>query len=74
MNKYFQILTLIVITFITYGCIGQPLGESLDIKGSDTLVQMVADMVQTYMENTPGTDVMVTGGGSLISLNNDQKN
>jgi phosphate transport system substrate-binding protein len=64
MNKYFQILTLILLTFITFGCTGQPPGESLDIKGSDTLVQMVADMAETYMENNPGTDVMVTGGGS----------
>ncbi|MCG7849629.1 MAG: PstS family phosphate ABC transporter substrate-binding protein, partial [ANME-2 cluster archaeon] len=64
MNKYFQILILIVITSFTFGCTGQPPGESLDIKGSDTLVQLVADMAQTYMENDPEADVIVTGGGS----------
>jgi phosphate transport system substrate-binding protein len=64
MNKYFKILTLIVVTFITFGCTGQPPGESLDIKGSDTLVQLVADLAQTYMENDPWADLMVTGGGS----------
>ncbi|MBW6518596.1 MAG: PstS family phosphate ABC transporter substrate-binding protein [ANME-2 cluster archaeon] len=64
MNKYFRILALVVITSFTFGCTGQPPGESLDIKGSDTLVQLVADMAQTYMENNQGTDVLVTGGGS----------
>jgi len=64
MNKYFQILTLILVTSITSGCTGQPPGESLDIKGSDTLVHLVADMAQTYMENNPEADIMVTGGGS----------
>jgi phosphate transport system substrate-binding protein len=64
MNKYFQILALVVVTFITFGCTGQLPGESLDIKGSDTLVQLVADMAETYMENNQGTDVSVTGGGS----------
>ena len=64
MNKYFQILIIIIITSLTFGCTDQPPGESLDIKGSDTLVQLIADMAQTYMENYPGTNVMVTGGGS----------
>ncbi|MDF1532422.1 MAG: substrate-binding domain-containing protein [ANME-2 cluster archaeon] len=64
MNKYFRILALVVITSFTFGCTGQQPVESLDIKGSDTLVQLVADIAQTYMENNQGTDVLVTGGGS----------
>ncbi|MBE0525183.1 MAG: PstS family phosphate ABC transporter substrate-binding protein [Methanosarcinales archaeon] len=63
MNKYSGIL-IIIVTAITFGCIGQQPGESLDIKGSDTLVQVVSDMAETYMDNNPGTEVVVTGGGS----------
>lgn len=68
MNTYFLILSMVLVTTFSFGCTGQQPGESLDIKGSDTLVQLVADMAQTYMENNPGTDVMVTGGGSGTGL------
>lgn len=63
MNKYL-ILGILSAAVIIAGCTGQPSGESLDIKGSDTLVQLVADMAESYNEAHPDADVIVTGGGS----------
>ena len=63
MNRYF-ILGILFAAVIMAGCTGQQSGESLEIKGSDTLVQLVADMAESYNEAHPDADVVVTGGGS----------
>jgi len=38
--------------------------EMLQIKGSDTLINMVQRMAEVYMEDNPGKYIAVTGGGS----------
>ncbi len=36
----------------------------LDIKGSDTLLQLVSSMSEAFSQNNPKTEITVTGGGS----------
>jgi phosphate transport system substrate-binding protein len=38
--------------------------EMMQIKGSDTLVNLVQRLAEVYMENNPGMYIAVTGGGS----------
>lgn len=38
--------------------------ERIDIKGSDTLLQMVSNLAEAYMKESPGVKISVTGGGS----------
>jgi phosphate transport system substrate-binding protein len=63
-NKYYGVILIIIAAALALGCTGQQSGESLDIKGSDTLVQLVADMAESYNDAHPDADVIVTGGGS----------
>jgi phosphate transport system substrate-binding protein len=63
-NKNYGVILIIIAAALALGCTGQQPGESLDIKGSDTLVQLVADMAESYNEAHPDADVIVTGGGS----------
>ncbi|MBU0690255.1 phosphate-binding protein, partial [bacterium] len=37
---------------------------SIDIKGSDTMVNLMSNMAETYMAAHPGINIAVTGGGS----------
>ncbi len=39
-------------------------GNSIQIKGSDTMVNLVQAWSEKYMEKTPGSFIAVTGGGS----------
>ena len=39
-------------------------GISIDIKGSDTLLQLVASMAESYLKENPDVEISVTGGGS----------
>jgi len=59
------VLILIAIVALS-GCINgnQAPSNTLEIKGSDTLVQLVSDMAEAYMMEHPGADISVTGGGS----------
>jgi phosphate transport system substrate-binding protein len=49
--------------------------DTLDIKGSDTLVQLVSNMAEAYMLDHPSAEISVTGGGSgtgIASLINNE--
>ncbi|MHC1595485.1 MAG: PstS family phosphate ABC transporter substrate-binding protein [Candidatus Syntropharchaeales archaeon] len=49
--------------------------DTLDIKGSDTLVQLVSNMAEAYMLDHPSVEISVTGGGSgtgIASLINNE--
>ncbi|OFV68731.1 MAG: Phosphate binding protein [Candidatus Syntrophoarchaeum caldarius] len=57
----------LIIVIISSGCIGNDSvhpANTLVIKGSDTLVQLVSDMAEVYMNEHPYADISVTGGGS----------
>ena len=45
---------------------GQTEGEKryITVKGSDTMVHLVSSWAETFMQENPGTEVSVTGGGS----------
>ncbi|RLJ00331.1 MAG: phosphate-binding protein [Candidatus Aenigmatarchaeota archaeon] len=38
--------------------------ENIEIKGSDTLLQLVSNMAEAYIQNKPDAKISVTGGGS----------
>lgn len=39
-------------------------GDTVEIKGSDTLINVVQKLAETYMKGHPGAKIAVTGGGS----------
>lgn len=39
-------------------------GNKLRIKGSDTMLQMVSNLVESYTEDNPNANIIVEGGGS----------
>jgi phosphate transport system substrate-binding protein len=62
MNRYLRII---------FGCLLSvglivPVGaqEMVQVKGSDTMVNLVQKMAEVYMQKNPGSYVAVTGGGS----------
>ncbi len=61
------ITTALVITGLLLGLGGAALaqkGKMIQIKGSDTLVNLVQILAEQYMEKNPGTALAVLGGGS----------
>lgn len=75
-----KILNLILILWlagvISSGCAGKkPEKKSIQIKGSDTIVNLVQRLAETYMNENPEISIAVTGGGSgtgIASLINKQ--
>ena len=63
MKKYLILLISagIIAAFGSAAFSGQ---EMLQIKGSDTLINLVQRMAEVYMEKNPGKVIAVTGGGS----------
>jgi phosphate transport system substrate-binding protein len=62
-------ITLAVVLTISSGCSKQ--GDSAEteqrfitVKGSDTMVHLVSTWAEAFMQQNPGTEVSVTGGGS----------
>ena len=42
--------------------------DFIQIKGSDTLINLVQRLAEVYMEKNPGTAIAVTGGGSGVGI------
>lgn len=56
-------------------CTGAQAQNMLQIKGSDTLINLVQRLAEEYMEQNPGSYIAVTGGGSgtgVAALINDK--
>jgi len=49
---------------VTGNAVGTSQVKDIEIKGSDTLLQLVSNMAEAYSEVDPSTRVSVTGGGS----------
>lgn len=64
MKKYAVILLLIGL-FLVQSLLSQ---ELIQIKGSDTLVNLVQRLSEVYMEQFPNTAIAVTGGGSGVGI------
>ncbi len=67
-------ICLIALAILTAGCVnqGSPTGQAslpaassqLEIKGSDTLLQLVSNAAEAYTKENPNSMISVTGGGS----------
>ncbi|MCW7076167.1 MAG: PstS family phosphate ABC transporter substrate-binding protein [Candidatus Syntrophoarchaeum sp.] len=70
LNNVMRVLSVLLVVVVSAGmagCMGDRNTSSsdvLEIKGSDTLVQLVSDMAEVYMNEHPYADISVTGGGS----------
>ena len=54
--------------FLTQNQSTNPKKESLVIKGSDTEVQLVSNLVEAFLEKNSEADISVTGGGSGVGI------
>jgi phosphate transport system substrate-binding protein len=57
------LLTLVVLSFTIYA-FAAPKKNSIQIKGSDTMVNLAQSWAERYMQENPADFVAVTGGGS----------
>lgn len=62
MRKLTKMITMTALTMLV--TMGAGRAEMLQIKGSDTLINLVQRLSEVYMEKNPGKMVAVTGGGS----------
>jgi phosphate transport system substrate-binding protein len=59
-------ILLILVTFFSIQSVKAQ--EMIQIKGSDTSVNLVQMLAETYMEKNPNTAIVVTGGGSGVGI------
>lgn len=64
MIKKFRGIVGIICISIYFPCAGYPEEGSIQIKGSDTMVNLGQAWAEAFMEKYPGVFVAVTGGGS----------
>ena len=57
---------ILTVGFIAISC--QKASQPLQIKGSDTLVNLVQILAEEYMEKHPGSAIAITGGGSGVGI------
>ncbi len=71
-HVYLVVVAVLALTFSAIGCTTNEsaqsptaqLSEEVQVKGSDTMVQMASNLAEGYMEQYPERRVSVTGGGS----------
>lgn len=59
-----KLLVLMVLGVSLVFCSTMANAQMLQIKGSDTLINLVQRLSEVYMEKNPGKNISVTGGGS----------
>jgi phosphate transport system substrate-binding protein len=59
-----KVLSVLVLTMALFGASQAIAQQMLQIKGSDTLINLVQRLAEVYMEENPGNYIAVTGGGS----------
>ncbi|MFA5200000.1 MAG: phosphate ABC transporter substrate-binding protein [Candidatus Omnitrophota bacterium] len=64
-KKCLIVLTMLLLTIPVFAAVGK---NSIQIKGSDTMVNLAQAWAEKYMEENPGDFVAVTGGGSGTGL------
>jgi len=62
------VLAIIGVLFLIRGSSQKTENESLIIKGSDTEVQLVSNLVEAFLGKNPEADISVTGGGSGVGV------
>lgn len=55
---------MLVAIFVWIAGAGSSSAEMLQIKGSDTIINLVQKQAEVYMQSNPGVKISVTGGGS----------
>ena len=56
--------SIALLAFLVGACSPRTEQQSLTVKGSDTMVQLGQRWAEVYMDQAPGVDIQVTGGGS----------
>ncbi len=59
---------IFAVIFLAKNQSANPKKENIIIKGSDTEVQLVSNLVEAFLEKNPGADISVTGGGSGVGI------
>jgi phosphate transport system substrate-binding protein len=59
-----KIITMLVLAIFLCTSGGAYAGDMIQIKGSDTLINLVQKLSEVYMDKNPGKYIAVTGGGS----------
>jgi len=62
MKKIIILVLAMAIAFVTIGC--QPQVDTLDVTGSDTMVNLGAALAEEFMKTNRNIEVAVSGGGS----------
>ena len=81
--RYIYLMVILFLVVVAVGCTNQSriTGEivknieDIEIKGSDTLLQLVSNLAEAYTEVKPTARISVTGGGSgggIAALINDE--
>jgi phosphate transport system substrate-binding protein len=60
--------TMIITALMLFWAAGAHARDMVQIKGSDTLINLVQKLSEMYMEKNPGKAIAVTGGGSGTGL------
>ena len=61
--------SIVIIALITMFVVGDANSQDfIQIKGSDTLINLVQRLAEVYMEKNPNTAIAVTGGGSGVGI------
>ncbi|MDP8258852.1 MAG: PstS family phosphate ABC transporter substrate-binding protein [Candidatus Aadella gelida] len=74
MKKYIRIIATLALALVL-GASNLQARDMIQIKGSDTLINLVQKLSEVYMEKNPGKYIAVTGGGSgtgIAALMNSQ--
>lgn len=67
--KKITIATLVLISLlILAGCQKGASGKSVEVQGSDTMVNVTQSWAQDFMADNPDIDVVVNGGGSSVGI------
>jgi len=59
-----KILFVLIVSIFVTSTFAAPAKNSIQIKGSDTMVNLGQAWAEKYMEKNPGDFIAVTGGGS----------
>jgi phosphate transport system substrate-binding protein len=66
--KILKLITLLLISAFFSACVGSRSsdkhGASIQIKGSDTIVNLIQELVEKFIEQNPSFNISITGGGS----------
>ncbi|MFA5791569.1 MAG: PstS family phosphate ABC transporter substrate-binding protein [Candidatus Paceibacterota bacterium] len=63
-----SLLAVLIVIFLFWDKSPTSKEESLTIKGSDTEVQLVSNLVEAFLEKNPRANISVTGGGSGVGI------